>query len=130
MLSGLQTIPVCVSYMFKGKKLEYYPVSAEELEQCQPVYKEFSGWNENLRSCQKWEDLPSPAKTLVQFIEKSLKILLNWYRWGLKEMKLLYFLPKIACNFFLKTFFSFVVCFIKPPFGLEGEEMRVIKRHS
>lgn len=73
-LSGLKSIPICVSYKLKGKKLEYYPVSSAELEQCRPVYQEFSGWSKNLRSCKKWEDLPQPAQALIQFIENSLKI--------------------------------------------------------
>ena len=71
-LSGLKTFKVCTAYVLNGKSVEHYPM--EKVNQCQPVYKEFQGWNEDLRSCKKLEDLPEETQDFIKFIENSLKI--------------------------------------------------------
>ena len=71
-LSGLKTFKVCTSYVLNGKPVEHYPM--EKVNQCQPVYKEFQGWDEDLRSCKKREDLPEKTQDFLKFIENSLKI--------------------------------------------------------
>ena len=70
-LSGLETFKVCTAYVLNGKPVEHYPIN--KVNQCQPVYKEFQGWNKDLRSCKKREDLPEEAQVFLQFIENSLK---------------------------------------------------------
>ena len=71
-LSGLKTFKVCTAYVLNGKPIEHYPIN--KVNQCQPVYKEFQGWNKDLSSCKKLEDLPEETQVFLQFIENSLNI--------------------------------------------------------
>ena len=71
-LSGLKTIKVCTSYLLDGANREY-PVSLEALKKCTPVYKEFEGFDEDLRKCRSLEDLPVQVREYVEFIEQELE---------------------------------------------------------
>ena len=43
---------------------------ARLLAQCIPVYETLPGWQEDLRACRAWGDLPEAARAYVRFIEK------------------------------------------------------------
>ena len=73
-LSGLEKIKLCVGYELDGKVTDSYPVSENDLSKCKPVYKEFSGWNEDLSKMKSAEDLPKNARIYLDFIEEQLKI--------------------------------------------------------
>ena len=45
------------------------PSDATELAQCQPVYKNFKGWDEDISAIRKYSDLPVNTKKFLQFIE-------------------------------------------------------------
>ena len=72
-LSGLTNIPVCVAYQREGKTIHSLDFSGDArlLAQCTPIYETLEGWQENLRDCRNWQDLPENAKRYVQFIEKN-----------------------------------------------------------
>ncbi len=65
-LDGFSPIKVCTSYRLNGRLLERFPTNIQELEKCEPVYAEFSGWTEPTASAQRLEDLPSGARHYVQ----------------------------------------------------------------
>ena len=73
-LSGLEVVKVCTSYTLRGKRTEDYLVRSVDLNQCQPVYQEFSGWKSDLRLCKTKKDLPLEAVQFLQLIENFLKI--------------------------------------------------------
>ena len=73
-LSGLKTIKVCIAYHLNGRRIQEYPLSLDQLNQCQAVYKEFPGWKQDIRKIVSFEDLPEEARSYVHFIEKELKI--------------------------------------------------------
>ena len=45
-LNGLKTVKICTGYKLKGKIIDAFPSSIEDVYQCEPVYKEFDGWDE------------------------------------------------------------------------------------
>ena len=75
-LSGLKEIPVCVAYNRNGKTLATLDFSGDArlLAQCTPVYENLPGWQENLRTCRTWPDLPVAAQAYVQFIESKIGV--------------------------------------------------------
>ncbi len=73
-LSGLDTIKVCVGYEINGKRVSEYPVHFSQLSQCRALYKKFSGWEQNINSITSFEGLPENARRYIQFIEEELKI--------------------------------------------------------
>jgi adenylosuccinate synthase len=43
---------------------------ARQMAQCAPQYETLPGWQEDLRACRRWQDLPKNAKEYVRFIEE------------------------------------------------------------
>ena len=71
-LTGLSEIPVCTAYRRAGKELHSLDFSGDArlLSQCVPVYETLPGWQEDLRECRTWGDLPEAARAYVRFIEE------------------------------------------------------------
>jgi adenylosuccinate synthase len=61
-LSGLETIRLCVAYEAGGKRLEDLPFGPSNLQTFQPVYEELPGWTEDVSGVRKWEALPKAAQ--------------------------------------------------------------------
>lgn len=73
-LSGLDTIKVCIAYHLNGRRIQEYPLRLDQLNQCQAVYKELPGWKQDIRKIVSFEDLPIEARRYIHFIEEELEI--------------------------------------------------------
>ena len=73
-LSYLKEIPVCVAYTLKGKTIYDYPVYSSELSEFKPVYTVLPGWQKDISSMRKFEELPKKAQDYIQLIQKELDI--------------------------------------------------------
>ena len=69
-LTGLDTIPVCVAYEVDGVRVEEVPVSQSDFHHAVPIYEEFPGWQEDITGVRRFEDLPQTAQDYVLAIEK------------------------------------------------------------
>ncbi|HKP93254.1 MAG TPA: adenylosuccinate synthase [Chthoniobacterales bacterium] len=67
-LDGVDPIRVCVAYRLNGKRLEVPPSDAAQLDNCEPVYREFPGWNRPTQSATKLSELPAKARSYVRAI--------------------------------------------------------------
>lgn len=61
-LSGLDTLAICVAYELDGERLEDFPGEAHRLQRCQPVYEYLPGWKEELAQARRLADLPKAAR--------------------------------------------------------------------
>lgn len=68
-LTGLDTIPVCVAYDVDGVRVEEVPVSQSDFHHAIPIYEEFPGWTEDISGARTFEDLPKNAQEYVLAIE-------------------------------------------------------------
>ncbi len=73
-LNDLDTIKVCVAYRLRGKEIDYVPLNAEDVEACEPIYREFNGWKKDLSKIRDSIELPVEAKDYLKFIEDFLEI--------------------------------------------------------
>lgn len=73
-LSGLKTLKVGVGYKLNGKSTPYSSCGFDELEKIKVVYKEFSGWDEDIRRVRKFSNLPKNCQQYLKFIEKFLGV--------------------------------------------------------
>ena len=71
-LSGFKKIKVAMGYRVNGKKIDYFPASS--LYDADPVYKELSGWDEDIARCKKKADLPKNARNYIDFIESHVGV--------------------------------------------------------
>src|SRR4051812_28621063 len=67
-LDNVHPIRVCVGYRLNGKRLEVPPSDAAQLENCEPIYREFRGWNKPTQPARKFSELPANARRYVRAI--------------------------------------------------------------
>ncbi len=68
-LSGFETLRVCVAYRRDGAEHRSFPADLADLERSEPVYAELPGWRERIDDCTVYADLPAEARAYVEFIE-------------------------------------------------------------
>ncbi|GAA2335616.1 adenylosuccinate synthase [Saccharopolyspora halophila] len=69
-LSGLETIPICVAYDVDGERVDEMPMTQTGVHHAVPVYEEMPGWSEDLSKARTFEDLPANARAYVERIEE------------------------------------------------------------
>ena len=69
-LTGVEKIRVCRAYKLEGKEVSEFPASIHTLKNCEPVYEEVDGWQEDLTGIKKYNDLPKNAKKYIKLIEE------------------------------------------------------------
>ncbi|MGH3916160.1 MAG: adenylosuccinate synthetase, partial [Pseudonocardiaceae bacterium] len=69
-LSGLETVPVCVAYEVDGRRTDEMPMTQTDFHHAVPVFEELPGWWEDLSDCRRYADLPANAQAYVQRVEQ------------------------------------------------------------
>ncbi len=69
-LSGLDTVPICVAYDVDGVRHDQMPANQSDFHHARPVYEEMPGWWEDISMCRSFEDLPANAAAYVLRIEE------------------------------------------------------------
>ena len=69
-LTGLDTLKICVGYSAQGQRIDEFPQSQKIFNQCQPIYEEMPGWQEDLTQVKKFEDLPENAQNYIHRLEE------------------------------------------------------------
>ncbi len=73
-LSGLEKVKICIGYEYNGKKIDYLPPTLEEIYKLKPIYKELSGWKEDISKVKEFESLPEATKEYLKTIEEYLDV--------------------------------------------------------
>lgn len=73
-LSGLDTLNICVAYELDGKRIDVMPATIPQFQRCKPVYIEMPGWKEDITGIKSFEELPQAAKNYVKKIEELTRI--------------------------------------------------------
>ncbi len=69
-LSGIETLHICVAYKLHGEIIDYIPASVKEFEQCEPVYIELPGWKEDITKVTSFSDLPVNAQAYLNKVSE------------------------------------------------------------
>jgi adenylosuccinate synthase len=69
-LDTFAEIKLCTAYRYRGKELKTFPAEIHILENCEPVYETFPGWQQSTSTARKFQDLPRPAQDYLNAIEK------------------------------------------------------------
>ncbi len=73
-LTGFAEIPVATAYRYRGQRLQEFPAVCEILRECEPIYERLPGWEESLRECRDFSDLPRAAQDYIRLIEDELNL--------------------------------------------------------
>ena len=68
-LSGHDTVPVCVAYEVDGQRVDEMPMTQTDVHHAVPVYEELPGWFEDISHCRTFEELPANARAYVEYLE-------------------------------------------------------------
>ena len=68
-LSGLEEIQLGVGYKYNDEILTDYPYDQKVAYEAEPIYETMQGWDEDITSINKFEDLPSNAQKYIKAIE-------------------------------------------------------------
>jgi adenylosuccinate synthase len=63
-------VQIGVGYRIGGVEHDIFPVGAEALEHCEPIYEEMPGWSESTVGIKRYEDLPQAAKNYLKRMEE------------------------------------------------------------
>lgn len=69
-LSGLDTVKICVAYELDGKRIDVMPSTIPQFQRCKPIYVELPGWKEDITGVKSFDELPEAAKNYIRKIEE------------------------------------------------------------
>ncbi|MDE7094094.1 MAG: adenylosuccinate synthase [Oscillospiraceae bacterium] len=70
-LSEIGNLKICTAYRKPdGTILHDFPSSLEELAECEPVYEEFPGFDEDITNCRSFEELPETCQKYIERLEE------------------------------------------------------------
>ena len=69
-LTGIQKIKICTSYIVNGKKVTSIPAGEKDFNNAEPVYIELPGWDEDITQVKSFEELPINAQNYLKKIEE------------------------------------------------------------
>src|SRR5881398_864905 len=65
-LSGLDTVPICVGYEVDGTRVDEMPMTQTDVHHAVPVYEQLPGWWEDISECRDYAELPANARAYVE----------------------------------------------------------------
>lgn len=81
-LTGIETLKICVSYRYKGEIINEFPASLDVLAECEPVYEEMPGWTEDITHVKSLHDLPDNARHYLERVSQLTEIPLSIFSVG------------------------------------------------
>ena len=69
-LTGLETLNICVAYKLDEEIIDYIPASIKDFERCEPIYIELNGWKEDITQTTTFSDLPVNAQNYLNKISE------------------------------------------------------------
>ncbi|MFS0673766.1 adenylosuccinate synthase [Ornithinibacillus sp. 179-J 7C1 HS] len=81
-LTGIETLKICVAYKYKGEIMEEFPASLKVLAECEPVYEEMPGWTEDITNVKSLHELPANARHYLERIAQLTQIPLSIFSVG------------------------------------------------
>ncbi len=70
-LSGIGNLKICVAYKKSdGTLIKDFPATLEELADCEPVYEEFEGFDDDISNCRSFDELPQVCKNYILKLEE------------------------------------------------------------
>ena len=89
-LNSFETIKVCTAYNLNDKRIEHMTEALNELQNVQPVYKEFKGWNTDIADIDNFEELPNEAKDYIQYLESEIGVPISMISIGPKRHQIIH----------------------------------------
>ena len=73
-LSGLDTVRMCVAYRYEGQEFEDFPPHQSIVHKAEPVNEDVKGWAEELDAVARFDDLPDAARGYLGRMEELVDV--------------------------------------------------------
>ncbi len=73
-LTGFDEVKMAVAYKLDGREIVDFPSDQGRLCRCEPIYKTFAGWSEDVSEIREFEKLPETARRFVEAVEKHVEV--------------------------------------------------------
>ena len=73
-LSGLESLNICVGYKYNEHVIHDFPASLKVLDACEPIYETLPGWSEEISGVRNFQDLPQNTKNYLKRIEALVEV--------------------------------------------------------
>ncbi|WP_096202909.1 adenylosuccinate synthase [Bacillus sp. FJAT-45350] len=81
-LTGIKKLRICTAYKYKGEVIEHFPASLKVLAECEPVFEELPGWDEDITGVKSLDELPENARHYLERISQLTGIPLSIFSVG------------------------------------------------
>lgn len=81
-LTGIETLKICVAYKYEGEIIEEFPANLNVLAKCEPVYEELPGWTEDITNVKSLHELPENARHYLERVAQLTEIPLSIFSVG------------------------------------------------
>src|SRR5699024_8559440 len=81
-LTGIETLKICVAYRYRGEVIREFPANLNALAECEAIYEELPGWNEDITDVTSLDDLPVNARHYLERISQLTEIPLSIFSVG------------------------------------------------
>ncbi|MFC0561268.1 adenylosuccinate synthase [Halalkalibacter alkalisediminis] len=69
-LTGIKTLKICTAYKYRGEVMEHFPASLKILAECEPVFEELPGWEEDITGVKSLDELPVNARHYIERVSQ------------------------------------------------------------
>jgi len=73
-LTGMEKIKICRSYRLDGREILDFPANIKEVADCEPVYEEVEGWNQDITKARHNEELPPATRNYIKILQELLGV--------------------------------------------------------
>ena len=74
-LDGMKSISVCTHYKTAdGDILDEFPLDLDVYTNCEPVYEELPGWDDDISQMTAYDELPENAKKYVEYVSDKINV--------------------------------------------------------
>lgn len=81
-LTGIETLKICVAYKLDGEIIDHIPASIKDFERCEPIYIELEGWSDDITQTTSFSDLPLNTQNYLNKISELSNIELAMFSVG------------------------------------------------
>jgi len=69
-LTGIPVLKICTAYKYKNEIVKNFPANINNLKECQPIYEELPGWEEDITKVKNMSELPVNTKEYIKKISE------------------------------------------------------------
>jgi adenylosuccinate synthase len=69
-LDGIKTLKICIGYKVNNEKYNLLPLGADQVDNCEPIFIDMPGWDENTFGTKQWDELPVNAQKYLLKLEE------------------------------------------------------------